>query len=338
RLVVQEKPAEFFRFGTPASKGRSRALQCASNDGSLSALFGGQVRIARTQREPVALPNGLHTNHAHGQIEIAHHAPQHGELLVILEAKDSSIGLGDGEELQYNCTDAAEMSRTRCAAQGSAHEFFIDPCRVIRCVHRFCGWMKDGIRSLRCADRLVCRERSGIPCEIFLRSKLSRIYENADDYRSSRACNLPGAFDQRGVSGVESPHRWHQDNGMTSIPAVTGGCRNGTQNFQGRRETTVGDCGDSSPVRRPAFGRQLSFALPHHVIEGLLPAEAGTTYNLAELIPTAKLKMSFQMPILSALDFQGSIADCIIWYFVFVYTTVLHEAGNAWAAYRLGDA
>jgi Zn-dependent protease len=47
--------------------------------------------------------------------------------------------------------------------------------------------------------------------------------------------------------------------------------------------------------------------------------------------------MGFQMPILSALDFQGSIAGCIIWYFVFVYTTVLHEAGHAWAAYRLGD-
>jgi Zn-dependent protease len=31
------------------------------------------------------------------------------------------------------------------------------------------------------------------------------------------------------------------------------------------------------------------------------------------------------------------IADCIIWYFVFVYSTVLHEAGHAWAALRLGD-
>jgi len=27
----------------------------------------------------------------------------------------------------------------------------------------------------------------------------------------------------------------------------------------------------------------------------------------------------------------------LIWYFVFVYTTVLHEAGHAWAALRLGD-
>jgi len=43
------------------------------------------------------------------------------------------------------------------------------------------------------------------------------------------------------------------------------------------------------------------------------------------------------MPTLSALGLQLNIADCIIWYFVFVYTTVLHEAGHAWAAMRLGD-
>jgi Zn-dependent protease len=30
-------------------------------------------------------------------------------------------------------------------------------------------------------------------------------------------------------------------------------------------------------------------------------------------------------------------ADGIIWYFVFIYSTVLHEAGHAWAALRLGD-
>jgi Zn-dependent protease len=32
-----------------------------------------------------------------------------------------------------------------------------------------------------------------------------------------------------------------------------------------------------------------------------------------------------------------AIADGIIWYFVFIYTTVLHEAGHAWAALKLGD-
>ena len=39
----------------------------------------------------------------------------------------------------------------------------------------------------------------------------------------------------------------------------------------------------------------------------------------------------------AAFSFQFSLADCIIWYFVFVYTTVLHEAGHAWAALKLGD-
>lgn len=32
-----------------------------------------------------------------------------------------------------------------------------------------------------------------------------------------------------------------------------------------------------------------------------------------------------------------NLVDGLIWYFVFIYTTVLHEAGHAWAALRLGD-
>ena len=31
------------------------------------------------------------------------------------------------------------------------------------------------------------------------------------------------------------------------------------------------------------------------------------------------------------------LADGLLWYFVFVYTTVLHEAAHAWSALRLGD-
>ncbi len=32
-----------------------------------------------------------------------------------------------------------------------------------------------------------------------------------------------------------------------------------------------------------------------------------------------------------------NLADGLIWYFVFVYSTVVHEAGHAWAALKLGD-
>ena len=37
------------------------------------------------------------------------------------------------------------------------------------------------------------------------------------------------------------------------------------------------------------------------------------------------------------MPFTDFIIDGLIWYFVFVYTTVIHEAGHAWAALRLGD-
>lgn len=42
------------------------------------------------------------------------------------------------------------------------------------------------------------------------------------------------------------------------------------------------------------------------------------------------------MPTLSALA-DLNIANGIIWYVVLLYTMVLHEAGHAWAALRLGD-
>lgn len=32
-----------------------------------------------------------------------------------------------------------------------------------------------------------------------------------------------------------------------------------------------------------------------------------------------------------------NLVDGLLWYFVFLYSTVLHEAGHAWAAFRLGD-
>ena len=32
-----------------------------------------------------------------------------------------------------------------------------------------------------------------------------------------------------------------------------------------------------------------------------------------------------------------NLVNGLIWYFVFIYTTVLHEAGHAWAGLRLGD-
>lgn len=34
---------------------------------------------------------------------------------------------------------------------------------------------------------------------------------------------------------------------------------------------------------------------------------------------------------------EFNLVNGLIWYFVFVYTTVLHEAAHAWAALRLGD-
>jgi Zn-dependent protease len=34
---------------------------------------------------------------------------------------------------------------------------------------------------------------------------------------------------------------------------------------------------------------------------------------------------------------QFNVVDGLLWYFVFLYSTVLHEAAHAWAAFRLGD-
>ena len=34
---------------------------------------------------------------------------------------------------------------------------------------------------------------------------------------------------------------------------------------------------------------------------------------------------------------EFNLVDGLLWYFVFLYSTVLHEAGHAWAALRLGD-
>ena len=85
-----------------------------------AALRGVQVlvRDARVgESVPVVVADERTAHHLHGHGQVPHHAPDDGQLLIVLLAKDREAGLGDAEEPGHHRGDPLEVARTVRAAQ-----------------------------------------------------------------------------------------------------------------------------------------------------------------------------------------------------------------------------
>ena len=81
-----------------------------------------------------------------GVIEIARHAPDHGELLPVLLPEQGDIGLHLIEQLGHHRGDAVKMARPRGAAQALAHTadcYASGKTRRIDFLHRGCPQQGD---------------------------------------------------------------------------------------------------------------------------------------------------------------------------------------------------
>ncbi len=93
--------------------GQQRAVQV----GRGCALLGGEVDVARAHRQPVRLAQRRHAGDLDGQIEVAHAAADHGELLRVLLAEEQHIRLRHAEQLGDDDGDAVEVARARSALE-----------------------------------------------------------------------------------------------------------------------------------------------------------------------------------------------------------------------------
>ena len=83
---------------------RSRGVALAAGDRGLggaqgaregeraAALVGREAHVAARQREPVGLAHGRQHGELDGQVEVAHHAAQDGDLLGVLLAEERDVG------------------------------------------------------------------------------------------------------------------------------------------------------------------------------------------------------------------------------------------------------
>ena len=167
----------------------------------------------------------------HRQIEIARHPRDHRALLKILQPEHRRIRLHDREKLQHHRRHAAEMARSRRAAQPARDAFLIHPRREIRAVHLARGRVENRVCSERRAQFFVLGKRSRVARQVFLRSELRGVYKNAHDHRAAFASERASTQDEGCVSVVQRAHRRHEHDTSARLCAEAPcGC-DGTEDF-----------------------------------------------------------------------------------------------------------
>ena len=89
----------------------------AADSGGVGAVLGGELAVAGGEGEAVGLADGGVGNDFDGDVEVADHATDEGELLVVFVSEDGEIGLEDVEEFEDDGEDAIEMSGAGGAAE-----------------------------------------------------------------------------------------------------------------------------------------------------------------------------------------------------------------------------
>src|SRR5262249_52067329 len=93
------------------------------------ALVGREIPVAAGDREPVRFADRGHGDDPYRYIEIGHHRPDQGQLLVILLAEEREIGPGQMEELEHHGKDAVEVARAMGSFEDRPEWTRVDPYR-----------------------------------------------------------------------------------------------------------------------------------------------------------------------------------------------------------------
>jgi len=185
----------------------------AANSGGVGAVFGGELSVAGGEGESIGFTNGGVADDFDGDIEIAHHAPDEGELLEVLVSEEGDVGLEEIEEFQDDGEDAIEVTWAGGSAEVSGEERFGDESGVIGGVKVWNLRDEGEIDSFLFAEGEVVFERLGIISEILGAVELDGIDENGDGDRSAGADVPAGGPDELKVSFMQGSHGGNQGEG-----------------------------------------------------------------------------------------------------------------------------
>jgi|GEM_PF-5156961 len=116
-----------------------------------------------------------------GQVEIAGHAADHGELLPVLFAEQRHVGQDLVEQLADHGGDAVEMAGARGAAEAVADARDRHVGGEALRIHRLDRRRPEERHAFRFQQRTVAFELARILVEILVGAELERVHEDRDD-------------------------------------------------------------------------------------------------------------------------------------------------------------
>src|SRR6185437_1096629 len=174
-----------------------------------------QIDVARRKRQPIGLAHDRHALDPHGDVEVAHNAANHLELLPVLLAEASDIGLRLLKELGHDGSDAGEMAGAEWAAltlgDWARADAGGESLRIDLLEWRRVEQVAAGGGELGGVAALV----AWIAGEILIGGELRRVYEQA---RDNPVAQLARPGDQRQMAAMERAHGRHQRYGLAGPP------------------------------------------------------------------------------------------------------------------------
>ena len=180
------------------------AAQHAVEVRRLGPLRGGQVVVARRQREAVRGADRLGGNDLDRHVELLHHAADDLELLAVLLAEHRDVRLHEVEELEDDRAHAVEEPGPRRALELLGERRRLDAIDLRRRIHLLFLRIEEHVDAFALEPRAVGLQRPRIAVEVLVRAELQPIDEDAGD---DGVAVLAGDPAQRQVAVVQVAHR-----------------------------------------------------------------------------------------------------------------------------------
>ena len=199
----------------PASSDSSRARRSAAaqrpreRDGAL-AVAGAQVGVSRAHRQPVRLAHGRQPLDPHRDVEVAHHAPDHRQLLGVLLAEVGDVGLTVLKSLATTVVTPRKWlgpAPRGVAVEDLGQALDLDRGREAVGVDLLDRGRVDEVDAGLGGEPRVALLVARVALEVLAGAELGRVDEEAHD---DHVALLAGGAQQREVPVVQEAHRRHQ--------------------------------------------------------------------------------------------------------------------------------
>ncbi len=172
--------------------------------------------------------------HLHRHRQVAHHAADDGQLLVVLLSEKGVIGTKEVEELEHHRADSVEVAGAGRSTEVSGEEVFPDGYGMVGGIELAARREERGIHPERPASGEIGLELPRIGGQVGGAVKLEGIDEDGNQNRAFRTADLPRRANQGPVTLVEGPHGGNQGEGA-------GEPGDGRRGLGGGRESEHGD-------------------------------------------------------------------------------------------------